>query len=349
MTRAFAEVRSILVERAQTRRNPFARTDPETAVAILERLSSTEHGPWVAAFMAEAEACAARRDWRGAYGYSRVARYPSLTSAEKQAAYVRSREWYLRSVADRDPPTLRVEIPFAARGGEGSSVPAYLRVPRADAPRPVVVTWGGIDAFKEERRTDAFVAEGWATLAIDMPGTGEAPIPGASDAERMWDAVFDWIPTRTALDARRVAVVGSSTGGYWAAKLAHVRRERIAAAVDHGGPAHHAFEREWIVRATGGEYPFEYAESLARAFGLRTAEEWIVHAPSLSLLRLGVLERPCAPLLVVGGEGDTVFPVADLRLVASHGGEARIFPGGHMGEGDTRGAIVSWLRERLAA
>ncbi|HEU5287695.1 MAG TPA: alpha/beta hydrolase, partial [Candidatus Limnocylindria bacterium] len=189
MTRAFAEVRRILAERARTRRNPFAHTEPETAVAILERLSSTEHAPWVAAFMAEAEACAARRDWRGAYGYSRVARYPSLTSEEKRAAYVRSRDWYLRSVAERDPATLRIEIPFAARAGEGLCVPAYLRVPRASAPRPVVVTWGGIDAFKEERRTDAFVAEGWATLAIDMPGTGEAPISGAGDAERMWDAV----------------------------------------------------------------------------------------------------------------------------------------------------------------
>ncbi len=316
---------------------------------ILARLRSTADEPWVAAFMARAELHAGRREWREAYGYARVARYPCLGSDPKRAAYDRSRDWYLRSVADRLPTLRRVEIPFAALPGEGRAVPVYLRVPEGGAPRPAVVCWGGIDAFKEERRTDAFCAEGWAVVAMDMPGTGESPIAGSTDAERLWDAVFDWIGTRPELDARRIAVVGSSTGGYWAAKLAHVRRERIVAAVDHGGPAHHAFARAWIERAAGGEYPFDYAESLAVAFGRRTADEWVAYAPELSLVRLGVLELPSAPLLALDGEDDTVFPIADLRLVASHGDATmRAFPGGHMGEGDTRGAIVAWLRERLA-
>lgn len=299
--------------------------------------------------MAEAERHAARGEWRAAYGYARAARYPSLTSPEKGAAYARSREWYLRSVKDRVPATERVQIAFSGRAGEGSAAPALLRVPAREGRVPTVVCWGGIDAFKEERRTDAYCAEGWATLAIDMPGTGEAPLAGSTDAERLWDAVFDWIATRAELDPARVAVIGSSTGGYWAAKLAHVRRERIVAAVDHGGPAHHAFTREWILRASRGEYPFEYADSLARAFGLARAADWLSEAPRFSLETLGVLDRPSAPLLALDGEDDTVFPIADLRLVASRANaELRIFPGGHMGEGDTGGAIRTWLRRYLA-
>ena len=341
-------MRAILLERARARRNPFTHADPEVACAILERLDSTAHEPWVAAFMERAEAHAVRGEWREAYGYARVARYPSLGSEVKRHAYAVSRDWYERSVAHDRPRARRVAIQFSGHRGEGRSVPVYLRVPDAEGPRPVVVTWGGIDAFKEERRTDAFVAAGWATIAMDMPGTGEAPIVGGADAERLWDPVLDWIATRPELDARRVALVGSSTGGYWAAKLAHVRRDRIAAAVDHGGPAHDAFQRSWIERAMQGEYPFEYAESLAIAFGRRTADEWIALAPGLSLLGLGVLDTPSAPLLVVHGADDTVFPVADARLVASReGATLRVFPGGHMGEGDTRGAIVAWLRERL--
>ena len=138
----------------------------------------------------------------------------------------------------------------------------------------------------------------------------------------------------------------AAAGGYWAAWLAHVRRERIVAAVDHGGPAHHAFTREWIERAERGEYPFEYNESLALAFGLRS---WIDEAPSLSLLMQGVLDGPCAPLLAIDGEDDGVFPIADLHLVASRGAAtwSRLLPGGHMGEGDASGTIVAWLRERL--
>ena len=347
VAREFAQVRDLLIARARARRNPFTHTEPDVAVSVLEHLGSTAHPAWVEAFMTVAEAHARRGQWREAYGYARVARYPSLTSREKREAYDRSREWFLRSVADRTPALERVAFPFAARDGEGTTVPAYLRVPPGDAPRAVVVSWGGIDAFKEERRTDAFCAMGWASLAMDMPGTGEAPITGAGDAERLWDAVFDGIATRPDLDARRVAIVGSSTGGYWAAKLAHVRRDRIAAAVDHGGPAHHAFTRAWVERAVLGEYPFEYAESLACAFGMRSGDEWADRARELSLLERGVLDTPAAPLLALDGEHDTVFPIADLRLVAERGGELRLFPGGHMGEGDTSGAIRAWLAERL--
>ncbi len=290
-------------------------------------------------------------DWLAAYGYARVARYPSLTSAPKREAYARSRDLYLRATAGAHPPIERVAIPFAGRIGEGSAVPAYLRRPAGSDRPPIVLTWGGIDAFKEERRADAYLAEGWATLAMDMPGTGEAPLAGSTDAERLWDPVFAWVAARADLDARRVAIVGGSTGGYWAAKLAHTHRERIAGAVDHGGPIHHAFTAPWIARAEAGEYPFEYCESLAQAFGMSGADEWRRRAPQLSLLTLGVLDRPCAPLLLLHGESDTVFPIADLHLVLARGGHRwwRVFPGGHMGRGDTTGAITAWLRERFAA
>ena len=347
LERDFSETRALLVARARERRNPFTHTDPDVAARILERLSSTAHEAWVDAFMTEGEACARRDEWGAAYGYARVARYPSLTSAAKREAYTRSREWFVRMVAARDPAFERVAIAFAGRSGEGDRIPAYLRVPAGDVRRPVIVCWGGIDAFKEERRTDAYCAAGWATLAIDMPGTGEAPIAGSIDGERLWDAIFDWVASRRDLDATRVALAGSSTGGYWAAKLAHVRPHRIVAAVDHAGPAHHAFAREWIARASFGEYPFEYAASLAHAFGMRSADEWPQRAHDLSLLDSGVLDRPSAPLLALDGEDDTVFPVADLRLVVEHGGELRLFPGGHMGEGDTSAAIRAWLAERL--
>ncbi len=227
---------------------------------------------------------------------------------------------------------------------------ADLRVPRVTRPA-VVVLWGGIDSFKEERRTDAYVERRIATLAIDTPGTGDAPLAGSEDANRMWDPIFAWLGVREDVDGRRVAVVGNSTGGYWAAKLAHTRRERIVAAVDHGGPAHHAFSPEWIERSAEGAYPFELAETLASAFGLATREEWVAYAPRLSLLAQGVLDRPCAPLLLVDGVDDSVFPIADHYLLLEHGDpkSARFFRGGHIGE-DPRIAttIADWVAARLA-
>ncbi len=343
--RSFEAVRRILLDRAVARRNPFDRMDPAEARGIVESLRSTDHEPWARAFMAAGAAHAARGEAELAYGCYRMARYPAPNGALKRQAYGLSQEQYLRMAQGFDPPLERVRIPHP-----GTAIVADLRVSRGARRPPIIVLWGGIDSFKEERRPEPYLARGIATLAIDMPGTGDAPLPGSEDAERMWDPIFDWLAARGDVDGRRVAVGGNSTGGYWAAKLAHTHRERIRAAVDHGGPAHLAFERAWIERAADGEYPFELAETLASAFGLRTREEWIAYAPRLSLLAQGILERPCAPLLLVNGAEDSVFPIADMHLLLAHGDPktARFFPGGHMGQ-DPRIAdlIADWVRERL--
>src|SRR6266511_5273543 len=233
-----------------------------------------------------------------------------------------------------DPPLERVEMPFTGRPGEGTASIGYLRKPKGVERAPVAVIWGGIDSFKEERPADAYLAGGMAVLAIDMPGVGEAPLVGSEDAERLWDAVFGWIAARPDLDVERIGLVGGSTGGYWATKLAHTHRDRVTAAVNHGGPAHIAFTADWIAKAQFGEYPFELAETLACAFGLSTYQDWVEYSPRLSLLRLGILDQPCAPLLCVNGLDDSVFPIADMYLLLEHGSPkaARFFATGHMGK-----------------
>jgi pimeloyl-ACP methyl ester carboxylesterase len=242
-------------------------------------------------------------------------------------------------------------MPFKGRPGEGRASIGYLRKPQGVERPPLVVLWGGIDSYKEERRAEDYLPAGLAVLSIDMPGVGEAPLAGSEDAERLWDAIFDWIASRPDLDAQRVGLVGGSTGGYWATKVAHTHRERVRAAVNHGGAIHHAFTPDWIAKAQFGEYPYELAETLACAFGRRTYEEWVEFSPRLSLLRQGVLDRPCAPLLCVNGLDDSVFPIADMYLLLEHGDpkSARFFPGGHMSHTpETIPTIVNWLRRHLA-
>ena len=341
--RPFEEVRTLLLERAGERRNPFDRTDPRTAERIVRGLRSTAHDEWVPAFGVAAQACERDID---AYGYWRVARYPAPTSPLKRDAYRRSQEHYLRAMAAEQPLLETVRTPFRGREGEGTAVEAHLRVPARAGRRPLVVMWGGIDSFKEERRPEPYLAAGFATLGIDMPGVADAPLAGSTDAERMWDPIFDWVGTRAELDPERVAVMGNSTGGYWATKLSRTHRHRIRAAVDNGGPVHDSFTPAWIARAQVGEYPFELAETLAAAFGGSTYDDWVRIAPSLSLVGLGILDQPSAPLLAVHGEDDTVFPVTDARRLIDAGADALIVPGGHL-SGDTTGAIVRWLAVRL--
>ncbi|MFN4281044.1 MAG: alpha/beta hydrolase family protein [Alphaproteobacteria bacterium] len=370
--RPYDEVRDIILARAKQRRNPCDNTVYETVQAIMDRLTSVARDPWAAAFSAAAEPFEARAHeaeargddkaaseaWKMAYGFYRVARYPAPNSAGKIRAYKKSQEAYVNMESYAPVKLQIVRIPFSGKAGEGGEIRAYLRLPQLPGPHaarrhPVVMIWGGIDSFKEERRTGRYVKAGFATLSIDMPGVGEAPLAGSIDAERMWDPIFDWIATRPELDAKRVAAVGCSTGGYWATKLAHTHKDRLAAAVNHGGPAHHAFKREWIEKAAFGEYPFELAETLACAFGRATFDEWVDYAPKLSLLDMGLLDRPCAPLLCVNGVDDSVFPIADHHLLLEHGEakSARFFPGGHMGHGDgwdVTDILISWLTARLA-
>lgn len=357
--RPFTEVREIMLERARGRKNPFQYTDPGEVERALNELDSVDRERWAETFVslaesyeqraAEAEArgdyAAARELYLVAYDYCHVARYPAPNSPGKLRAYRRSQENYLKAAKYFDPPLERVEMPF-----ENSASIGLLRKPNGVERPPIVVIWGGIDAFKEERKPDEFLEIGLAVLAMDMPGVADAPIAGSENAEQLWDAVFDWIDTRPDLDSSRVGIVGGSTGGYWAAKLAHTHRDRIRAAVDHGGCAHYAFEPEWIARAQRGEYPFELAETLACAFGRSTYEDWVDYAPRLSLLRQGILDQPCAPLLLVNGKLDTVFPIEDLYLLLEHGSPkaARfIADSGHMGAPGAMPAILGWLKEQL--
>lgn len=351
--RPWPDVAELLLDRARTQRHPFAGTTFSEVAHAIAQLTSTEDIAWVRAFGSLADAHAARGDDAAAAAYWRVARYPAPTSDAKRRAYGNGRAAYLRAARDFDPPLEPIAIPFAGLPGEGDTIPAHLRRPTEPSRRALVIQWGGIDAFKEDRRGDAFLARGLATLAIDMPGTGESPIRGdAVEPERLWDTIFDWIAMRPDLDPARVAIVGGSTGGYWATRLAHLRRERLRAAVTHGGPAHHAFAADWIRRSQHGEYPFALAETLAAAFGRRTQEEWIAFAPRLSLLDAGILDRPCAPMLLVNGVADTVFPIDDMYLLLEHGDPktARFFASGHMGQPYrvAEDTIARWLADRLS-
>ena len=361
--RPMEEVKKELLARAKENRNPFLYALYDETAPVIRSLKSVDREDWAGAFSAlavpheeraakaeaQGDTAAARKHFLIAYDYYHVARYPAPNSPAKLKAYRKSQENFWKAARYFEPPVERVEMPFRARPGEGNVAVGLLRKPKGVEKPPVVIVWGGIDAFKEERPTEPYLRAGMATLCIDMPGVADAPLAGSEDGERLWDAVLDWVGQRPDLDAQRVGIVGGSTGGYWATKVAHTHRERIRAAVNHGGPAHHAFAREWIVKAQCGEYPFELAETLACAFGRASAEEWVEYSPRLSLLNQGILDRHCAPLLCVNGINDTVFPIADMYLLLEHGDPktARFFAGGHMGGGAAQGIILSWLKENL--
>jgi esterase FrsA len=363
--RPISELWEMWKPRVKMRIYPFTYARYDDVERVMTSLTTYDRDKWASAFSsvakpyeekaAQAEKAgntqSAKENYLLAYQYYRLARYPTINSEGKKHAYRKSQEMLLKAARYFDAPIERVEIPFKPQGNEGNRIVAYLRVPKTGTePFPLLFSWGGIDGFKEEQSNDEVLEHGTATLAIDGPGVGDSPLKGSENAERLFEAVLNWIGTRRELNTKKVAIWGYSTGGYWAVKVAHLYKDRIACAVSQGGPVHYAFEPEWISQQERGEYAFEVFDTLAFAFGKQGYEEWIEYAPKLSLLRQGILDKPCAPLLLVNGVHDSLFPIKDYYLLFEHGSPkcARFFEGGHMGfTKDTNKIITNWIYEKL--
>ena len=93
----------------------------------------------------------------------------------------------------------------------------------------------------------------------------------------------------------------------------------------HGGSVHYGFQKEWLIPAftTGGATYLFGAHSLlearGRAMGTKTLEEFLEIAPRFSLMAMGLIDKPSAPILGVNGKLDDQAPVDDIYLLMEHG------------------------------
>ncbi len=368
------EIKTDILQRAG-RMNPFERVTREDVEGLLGNLTSLDADLWGrqwARIGLRYEALAEEQERRGkkkqagetfylAYEYFRIGRYPVPSSPEKKNCYKGALRTFLRAAPTLDPPLERIEIPF-----EGKQIVGYLQVPKNLEHPPIVMHWGGVDGWKEDRRTnsDALLKMGLACFTIDMPGTGENPCLGSDlGAERTFSAAMDYLEARPDVDGRRIACMGGSFGGYWAAKLAHVEAKRLRGAVNWGAGVHRTFQEEWLRPAltlTASQYlmgPASLLDARSYIFGVRTLEETLKIAPTLSLVAQGLIDQPCAPLLCINGKDDDQHPISDFYLLAEHGSpkELRIMAGaGHMGrkKGHSNDEVVKivtqWLKQKLS-
>lgn len=199
----------------------------------------------------------------------------------------------------------RVEIPL----GE-SFVPAWLHLPPgwSGEPLPTVLSCGGMDAPKELNVSlygDKFLQRGFAVLAFDGPGQGEAPIRGLKFTPTGWvdagDAVMEFVDSRPELDGDRVVAFGLSFGSYWMTQVAATQPRLKGCAVGlvcHEPGCHMIFEQAsptfkarymWM---SGLERDEEAFDEMARGMDLRP-----------------MVEAMEVPWLVVAGDADELSPV----------------------------------------
>jgi hypothetical protein len=363
--RTLDEAKAFLIERIETRRNPFEFTEQQAAREAVASLDGLDGARWAAAWATPAdlfEAAADEAERRGdraaaftnrfqAYAFNFVGRYPSPNHPDKQCRYERAIANMLKLAPLFDPPVEVVGVPFE----DGKQVICYVRRPKDVERPPVAMVWGGIDSWKEEAlaQSEHFLRAGLAFVTTDMPGAGQSPVLGSEPAaERQYTPVFEWLRTRDDLDGQRLVIVGRSFGGYWTAKLAHTHRHYLRGAVSWGGGAHYMYQRDWAEKSRYADsYLMELPETRGRMLGATTFEEYVAAFSRLSLLDQGILEQPCAPMLLLNGKEDTQCPIADLYMLLEHGQPkmARVFPGGHMGmTPQTWPTVIGWVKDQLS-
>lgn len=368
-TRTLDELKQEVQRRADGDRPPLIHIEPDDARAALAEIKSFDRDEWALAwsrigarYLEQARAVeatapeAARALYWSAWRLYHFARWPVENAPAKLVARQQALEAFRAYARLTDPPLETVRIPF-----EGREIVGYLRLPAGVKRAPLVFAMSGLDSRKEDIAavSDDYLRRGLGLFAVDMPGTGEAPIRIEIGAERMFSRALDHLSERPDIDAGRIVVQGRSWSGYWAAVLAFAERARIRGAAVHGGPIHGYFEPDWQ-RASRStlEYLYDLVPATAAAYGVATLEEILAYGPPLSLLQRGLIDSPSAPMLLVNGARDSQIPIADVFLMLQHGDpkEAWVNPqGGHMGRSPDWPAkrifdevLMPWMLRRLA-
>ncbi|MGH2820625.1 MAG: alpha/beta hydrolase family protein [Actinomycetota bacterium] len=222
--------------------------------------------------------------------------------------YKKMVETYERSLPLTGGRIEKIDFPF-----EDISLKGLLSKPSgADTP-PVVILIPGLDSSKEGRHhaRRGFLERGMAVFSIDGPGQGEMSLTTKirPDYEAPISAAIDYLETRDDVDTSRVALVGSSLGGYYAPRAAAYER-RVQACVAVSGPFKAASRGREMMPVTREAYTyylgaadFDEAERMAQALSLEDSAAKIE-----------------CPLLVVGGKRDPIVHWENSQMLADAAG-----------------------------
>jgi esterase FrsA len=369
-TRTWEELKQETQRRVDKNLGPVGGLKSEDAREALSNIHSLDRDEWAAAWSAigdrynlkaQREEAAdmkdsARDDYFWAFKYYTAARWPVPNSSGKQKAYLNALAAFRNYGKFLDPPLEIIHVPF-----EGKEMTGYLRLPKDVHGAPVILMINGTDSRKEDevQGRDALFRSGIGLVAVDAPGTGEAPIKADVGSERIFSRVLDYLATRPEVDSKRIVAWGVSYGGHWSANIAYVERARLRGAVVQGGPIHDYYSPEWQKKSLGTpEYLFDLFAARAAVYGVESVDEMLTYETRLSLKTQGFLGQLSCPMLVLNGEKDTQVPISDLYLLMQSGGSPKwswVNPdGGHTGRSQewpnskiAEEIVTPWIKARL--
>ena len=347
--RTIEEIKTEAIHRAEVGQYPLIGLDSADVREAFANIHTADKDEWARAFIAVGDRYAnearslektdparANADYIRAWRLYSFGRWPIPASPGKQLAYEKAITAFLAHARFFDPPLEVVHIAF-----EGKEIIGYLRLPKNSAgPVPLVIAVNGLDSRKEDLAESfaAILPSGIGFLAVDGPGTGQAPIKVSETSERMLSKVLDYAQSRPEIDKNRLAMHGVSWGAYWATKMAIVEHARLRGASAQSPPVDKFFQKEFLMNSLLGnrEYLFDQVPALMNIFeGVDSVDEMGDYLPKMSLVYQNLLGKPMAPMLILAGVRDTQVPIEDEYLLLSRGDtpkEAWINPsGGHLG------------------
>jgi pimeloyl-ACP methyl ester carboxylesterase len=277
----------------------------------------------------------------------------------KLSLHDKSQACYAKVIEFADAPIEKVEIPFKDEPAyDASSFPGLLHLPAGSGPWPCIIFLPGTDMHKEQipnPEDNIFTKRGVACLALDGPGQGESLLRMLKvhvetwNYERAVSAAIDYLATRKEIDISRIAVMGVSTGSYWAPRAAlweARHKNRIKAVVGLMAQWDPAFVTE-----------FEYAQPNFKTnymymAGVDEEAEFDRQAPFHTLADIGEIT---APILITQGEFDELCPPETVAAIIKHAKaphELRIYenefhPLGGVAVEAFEGGI-DWINDRFA-
>ncbi len=199
------------------------------------------------------------------------------------------------------PALETIQIPYE----NGTHLYAYfLRAPKPAGKRPVLISFGGLDSFKEElyfMTARGALARGISCLLVDGPGQGgtirREKIVNRFDYEVPVGRCIDYLETRDDVDTSKIAISGTSLGGYYAARAGSYEK-RLAAVISHGAI--------WDVNELWGDRGEEHglADHIKWVFGTKTMAEALEKGKQFRLK--GALDHMRCPYLIIHGGHDVL-------------------------------------------
>lgn len=315
-------VRFFLPKLFRLRYANMGRLDPDTFTRQLDNIKTFKETEWcgywngiAAGYEKKAEELSAVRSDKNiekirdllskAVTYYTVSAFPG-DSPLKMEAYRKAKEMLARVAPMYEEDLERITLDI-----EGETIDGYVRFPKGGKKGPMIIITNGLEGTLQElliplqkyRESDLGV------FVMEMPGTYAYTNPMSGKSEKIYEGVITHFARHPQVDAKKIAMIGVSFGGYWSARMAAASPD-LCCAVACGAPLHHAFN---LPNAIG--MPEVFVSALKKVMGAKNLYSMRRALSTLSFERNDLFRKIKIPLLIINGENDTLTGTRDSILL----------------------------------